>query len=130
MNVEKLTPALVLQNQGFSDKTYKLSVEKIEGFADGMEALKQAIYKRLATEQYEYPIYSFNYGIAWKELIGEERPYVRAEMKWMIQEALLQDDRIRQVDGFRFTFTGDICQCVLNVSSIYGDIEIETEMVV
>lgn len=80
---------------GFSDKTYKLSAEKIEGFADGLEALKQAIHKVLATEQYEYPIYSFKYGIAWKELIGEERPYVRAEMKRMIQEALLQDDRIR-----------------------------------
>lgn len=126
----ELTTSLVLQEQNFSDKTYKLSAEKIEGFADGLEALKQAIHKRLATEQYEYPIYSFNYGIAWKELIGEERPYVRAEMKRMIQEALLQDDRIRQVDGFRFTFTGDICRCVLNVSSIYGDIEIETEMVV
>ena len=80
----KLTPALVLQDQGFSDKTYKLSAEKIEGFADGLEALKQAIHKVHATEQYEYPIYSFKYGIAWKELIGEERPYVRAEMKRMI----------------------------------------------
>ena len=84
----------------------------------------------LATEQYEYPIYSFKYGIAWKELIGEERPYVRAEMKRMIQEALLQDDRIRGVDGFGFTFAGDICPCAFNVSSIYGDIEIETEMVI
>ena len=130
MNVGKLTPALVLQDQGFSDKTYKLSAEKIEGFADGLEALKQAIHKVLATEQYEYPIYSFKYGIAWKELIGEERPYVRAEMKRMIQEALLQDDRIRGVDGFGFTFAGDICQCAFNVASIYGDIEIETEMVI
>ena len=49
MNVGKLTPALVLQDQGFSDKTYKLSAEKIEGFADGLEALKQAIHKVLAT---------------------------------------------------------------------------------
>ena len=42
----------------------------------------------------------------------------------------MQDDRIRGVDGFGFTFAGDICQCAFNVSSIYGDIEIETEMVI
>lgn len=124
----KLTPALVLQDQGFSDKTYKLSAEKIEGFADGLEALKQAIHKVLATEQYEYPIYSFKYGIAWKELIGEERPYVRAEMKRMIQEVLLLDDRILEVDGFDFEFKEDICRCTFNVSSIYGDVEIEKEV--
>ena len=29
-----------------------------------------------------------------------------AEMKRMIQEALLRDDRITEVDGFSFFFTG------------------------
>ena len=89
----ELTTSLVLQEQNFYDRTYKLSAEKIESFVDGLESLRQAIYKVLATEQYEYPIYSFKYGIAWEELIGEERPYVRAEMKRMIQEVLLLDIR-------------------------------------
>ncbi len=124
----ELTTSLVLQEQSFYDKTYKLSAEKIESFVDGLESLKQAIYKVLATEQYEYPIYSFNYWIAWKELIGEERPYVRAEMKRMIQEALLLDDRILEVDGFNFEFKEDICRCTFNVSGFYGDVEIEKEM--
>lgn len=124
----ELTTSLVLQEQNFYDRTYKLSAEKIESFVDGLESLKQAIYKVLATEQYEYPIYSFKYGIAWKELIGEERPYVRAEMKRMIQEVLLLDDRILEVDGFDFEFKEDICQCTFNVSSIYGDVEIEKEV--
>ena len=124
----ELTTSLVLQEQNFYDRTYKLSAEKIESFVDGLESLKQAIYKVLATEQYEYPIYSFKYGIAWKELIGEERPYVRAEMKRMIQEVLLLDDRILEVDGFDFEFKEDICRCNFNVSSIYGDVEIEKEV--
>lgn len=101
----ELTTSLVLQERSYGGRTYKLSEEKIEGFVDGVDSLKQAIYKILSTERYEYPIYSFNYGIAWKELIGEERPYVRAEMKRMIQEALLQDDRILEVDGFVFDFS-------------------------
>lgn len=124
----ELTTGLVLEEARFESRTYKLSDTRIEGFVDGLEALKQAIYKMLATERYEYPVYSFGHGIAWKELVGGERPYVRAEMKRMIQEALLRDDRIREVDGFGFSFVGDTCQCSFNVSSIYGDIEIRTEV--
>lgn len=124
----KLTTDIVLQEQAYVSRTYKVSTDRIEGYTDDLEALKQAIYKVLDTEQYEYPVYSFGYGVAWKELIGEERPYVRAEMKRMIQEALLRDNRIREVDGFGFLFSGDVCQCSFNVSSIYGDIEIETEV--
>ena len=107
----ELTTSMVLREQTFEGKTYKVLPCKIEGYVHDLEALKQAIYKVLATEQFEYPVYSFNYGIAWKELIGEEQPYVRAEMKRLIQEALLHDDRIREVDGFSFSFTGDTCQC-------------------
>lgn len=124
----ELTTALVLREAQFESRTYKLSETKTEGFVDGLEALRQAVYKMLSTEQFEYPVYSFSYGIAWKQLIGEERPYVRAEMKRMIREALLQDDRIKEVDGFRFSFAGDTCQCTFHVTSIYGETEIETEV--
>ncbi len=123
----ELTPDLMIQAESFSDRTYKLSTDKIEGFVDELEALKQSIYKVMTTERYEYPIYSFSYGIAWKELIGEDEAYVRAEMRRMIQETLLRDNRILDVDGFSFTFSGDTCHCAFEVSSIYGKTEIETE---
>ena len=126
----ELTTSLFLQERAFENRTYKLSEEKIEGFVDELEALKQRIYKVLATERYEYPIYSFSYGIAWKELIGEERPFVRAEMKRMIEEALLRDNRILEVDGFRFEFSGDRCFCSFDVLSVYGEVTIETEAIV
>ena len=126
----ELTTSLLVQEQTFESRTYNLSETKIEGFVDELEALKQSIYKRLATEQFEYPIYSFRYGIAWKQLIGEEQAYVRAEMKRMVEEALLQDDRIREVDGFRFEFSGDICKCICNVASVYGEFDIEVEVTV
>ncbi len=123
-----LTTGLIMKEQVFESKTYKVSGDKIEGFVDELEALKQAIYKILSTEQYEYVIYSFDYGIPWKELVGQERAYVRAEMKRMIQEALLLDNRISDVDGFNFAFAGDICRCTFNVASIYGNFEMETEV--
>lgn len=124
----ELTTDLILREQTFESKTYKISNDKIEGFVDDLEALKQAIYKILGTEQYEYPIYSFDYGVSWKELIGQERAYVRAELKRMIQEALLLDNRVSDVDGFDFEFAGDTCKCNFNVTSVYGNFEMETEV--
>ena len=123
----ELTTDLVIQDQTYQNKTYQLSETKIEGFVDELAALKQAIYKVLSTERYEYPIYSFDYGVAWKQLIGEDPPYVRAEMKRMIQETLLRDSRILDVDGFEFEFSGDACHCTFQVQSIYGEVEIEKE---
>lgn len=122
-----LTIDLTVKEQSYTDRTYKMSDTQIAGFVDGMEALKQSIYKALSTEQYEYPIYSFQYGIAWKQLIGEDRSYVRAELRRMVEELLMRDDRIRSVDGFEFSFSGDSCHCSFNVSSIYGDIKVTTE---
>ena len=123
----ELTTDLVIQDQTYQNRTYQLSETKIEGFVDELAALKQAIYKVLSTERYEYPIYSFGYGVAWKQLIGEDPPYVRAEMKRMIQETLLRDSRILDVDGFEFEFSGDACHCTFQVQSIYGEVEIEKE---
>ena len=123
----ELTTDLVIQDQTYQNKTYQLSETKIEGFVDELAALKQTIYKVLSTERYEYPIYSFSYGVAWKQLIGEDPPYVRAEMKRMIQETLLRDSRILDVDGFEFEFSGDACHCTFQVQSIYGEVEIEKE---
>ncbi len=122
-----LTIDLTVKEQSYIDRTYKMSDTQIAGFVDGMEALKQSIHKALLTEQYEYPIYSFQYGIAWKQLIGEDRSYVRAELRRMVEELLMRDDRIRSVDGFEFSFSGDSCHCSFNVSSIYGDIRVTTE---
>ena len=122
-----LTIDLTVKEQSCIDRTYKMSDTQIAGFVDGMEALKQSIYKSLSTEQYEYPIYSFQYGIAWKQLIGEDRSYVRAELRRMVEELLMRDDRIRSVDGFEFSFSGDSCHCSFNVSSIYGEISVTTE---
>ena len=98
MSEYTLAAGIEIQRQVFPNETYRLLPEKIEGFVDELEALKQAIYKVLSTERYEYPIYGFSYGIAWKELIGAEQPFIRAEMKRMIEEALLEDDRILEVD--------------------------------
>lgn len=111
-----------------TSRTYKISGNKIQGFTDELEALKQAIYKVLSTEKYEYPIYSFNYGIELDDLIGKDPVYVQVELKRRIKECLLQDERIISVDNFQFTRAGDELTCTFDVISIYGTTTITKEV--
>lgn len=87
-----------------TSKTYCLNIEKntISNFCDGIEAMKQTIYCILNTERFEHLIYSWNYGIELKHLIGENTTFAIPELERVIQEALLQDDRISEVNNFDF----------------------------
>ena len=109
-------------------KTYKMHIEEniINGDCDGQEAMKQAIYKILNTERYQYIIYSWNYGIELEDLYGEPITYVIPELQRRIEEALLQDDRITAVDDFEFDTSkkGEVTATFL-AHTIFGDIEAE-----
>lgn len=100
-----------------TSRTYKIIGNRIQGFTDGIEALKQAVYKVLSTERYEYPIYSFNYGVEIESLLGKDPVYVQVELKRRIRECLLKDNRISEVDNFRFEASGDTVTCTFDVRS-------------
>ena len=125
----ELNTDLELVRVSYKARTYKLMTDKIQGFTDGLETLKQAIEKLFKTPKGVYFIYN-SYGIDFESLIGEERAYVRAELKRMISESLAEDDRIIDVSDFKFEFDFDKCICSFLVSSIYGDLEIREEVVV
>lgn len=109
-------------------RTYKLSQTSIQGFTDGLKALEQAIYKVLNTEKYEYPIYSFYYGIELENLIGKDKNYVKTELKRRIRECLLRDERITEVDDFQFKEAGDVLNCTFDVHSTYGNLTVSREV--
>lgn len=109
-------------------RTYKLSQTSIQGFTDGLKALEQAIYKVLNTEKYEYPIYSFYYGIELESLIGKDKNYVKTELKRRIRECLLRDERITEVDNFQFKEAGDLLNCTFDLHSTYGNLTVSREV--
>lgn len=81
-----------------------LEEKRIIGMCDGLEAVKQAVFKILNTERYKYSIYSRNYGIELEHVFGKPVSYAVSEIERVIKEALLQDDRITAVKDFSFTF--------------------------
>ena len=110
--------------------TFFIDFEKgrISGFVDEREAVKQAIMLILNTERYKFLIYSWNYGVELEELIGTHPDIVEDEAERLISEALLQDYRITAVYDFEFSRNRDTLLVNFKVDSIYGDIDIETEV--
>ena len=108
--------------------TYKMNLESnlIRGYTDGQEAMKQAIYKILNTERYQYVMYSWNYGIELLDLYGEPVSYVSPELERRITEALTWDDRIQTVDNFEFNISkkGEIL-VTFTAHTVFGDVVAE-----
>ena len=132
MNIESVLDADIEidDDEVETSATYKIADNKIQGDIDGLEALKQSVYKVLNTEQYEYPIYSFDYGIELENLSGKDIVYVKSELQRRISECLLEDERIEAVDNFAFSNSGDQILCTFDVSSIYGTTTIEKAVTV
>ncbi len=105
--------------------TYKMNLTNshVRGYTDNQEAMKQAIYKILNTERYQYAMYSWNYGIELLDLYGEPVSYVCPELERRITEALTWDDRIQSVDNFEFDIQkkGEIL-VTFTVHTIFGDV--------
>lgn len=111
-------------------KTFKVDFYKnrVRNLFDGIDALKQSIYKILMTERYKYSIYNWDYGIELENLIGMPKGYVKTEAERLIKEALLQDDRIENVYNFNFYDLKDDKSAILVeffIKSIFGEFSID-----
>ncbi len=123
---ELLRQDLELENQ--PSETFRMNSEKqnICGYTDELEAVKQAVYKILLTERYQYVMYSGDYGIELLELYGQPASYVCPELERRISEALTWDDRIERVSDFKFDLRkkGEVL-VTFTVHTIFGKIDAE-----
>lgn len=110
-----------------TSRTYCLDIEKniITNYCDGIDAMKQTIYCILNTERFDYLIYSWNYGVEIKNLIGENATFVISELERVIKEALLQDDRITDINEFQFEISKNQVKVNFIAITSVGDVEFE-----
>jgi len=116
----------------YPSKTYAMDLEngRISGYADGITAIRQAVYKALRTERFQHEAYSANYGAELIDKLGTPAGYAVSEIKRCIAEALTWDSRIDAVDGFEFEVRGNRVHIRFTVHSIYGDTQEETEVMI
>lgn len=111
-------------------RTFRMNhdTKTITGSIDQIEAVEQAVFLILNVERYEWLIYSWNYGVELKSLIGKPVDYCIPEIERRVKEALLQDDRITAVDNFQFEVNGKSVLVSFTVVSIFGSISTELEV--
>ena len=100
----------------------------LRGMTDGLEALRQAVFLLLQTEAGRWPVYSGDYGVELAGLFGRPSAYVIPEAERRLREALLRDERILAVEDFKFKQQGSRLACRFVVKSIYGELALETEV--
>lgn len=111
-------------------RTFKMNyaAENIVGTVDQIRALEQAIFLILNVERYEWLIYSWNYGVEFKKLIGQPVDFCIPEIERGIREALLQDDRIISVENFSFQVNKKKIHATFTVVTVFGPIAVEKEV--
>lgn len=92
------------------------------GMIDGLEAVKQAVCKILQTERFEYPIYSWDYGIETYDLFGVDSDLVKVEIQRRITEALMEDDRILSVQDFEINNSKGKINVAFTVRCGWGEV--------
>jgi hypothetical protein len=122
------------EDEMMSSKTYRLDPEtkRITGYIDGVEAIRQYVYKVLSTERASFSIYGtddgINYGVELERFIGKSFSFIKSDIERTITDALTQDERILGIKDF---YIGDPKNDTLivsfGVSTIFGDIEISEE---
>lgn len=112
-------------------KTYALDLEtgRIKGFIDGIEACHQFIRKAIITPRFKCLIYDNQYGSEIKQTITADdasENYIKARLPHLIKDAIINDDRIKNVDtaAFNFSMEGDRLYVECKVETIYGDISV------
>lgn len=120
----------ILPSKTYRINNYKIVNEnRIQGYVDGLDAIKQAIFHILSIERYAYPIYDENYGIEFEQFIGEDLDYLKANIQQVLYEALTYDLRISNVTVTDIK-TIDVSTVLISftVESIYGNLVLEVNV--
>lgn len=110
-------------------RSYKVSNGRIAGYVDGLEAVRQAAEKVLATDRFGWLIYSDDYGSELNSLIGEDFDLVNAEVERLVTEALTADERILEIQNFSLEQTSSTAVLIqFAIASVFGNLTIEQEV--
>ena len=109
------------------DLTYRMGESAIVGkITDRIESVKQSILHILSTERYSNPIYSDAYGVELEQYLGKDYGYLVADIETTLNDALKQDDRIKNVivDNIEKMELNSV-KVEFTVYTIYGNIKEE-----
>lgn len=114
----------ITQSTAKPSKTYAFDFDtgEIGGYIDGLDAVRQFVRKAVATPRFRSIIYDSQYGCELENLIGGDitAQLLQAEITRIISEALIYDDRIKDVTDVTIARDSDKLNISFTVSTIEG----------
>lgn len=101
---------------------------RLQGTAEGLKAMTQAVEVILNVERFQWQIYTPYTGMQWEGLIGQEPGYVASEMQRRMTDAFSADPRILGIKSFSYTVNGDSLIADVVVATVYGSINVRREV--
>ena len=102
--------------------------QRIQGEADGLAAVRQAVEIILNVERFRWQIYRPYSGMQWEGLIGQDPGYVASELRRRVTEALTMDDRVRGISDFTYSVKGNTLSASFAVNTVYGSEQTSVEV--
>lgn len=132
MIVAQLPFSTIDEGEIETSKTYYIDWEngRINGYVDGIEAMKQFIRKAIITPRFKCLIYDNQYGSEIRDNLiapGITREYLETEMLFLVEDALVHDERVLKVYNLDIEFgekypLQDSVIISFDVDTIYGQI--------
>lgn len=114
----------------YPTRTYKVNFNtgQLEGFVDGLEAMKQAFYFAINTQRHLNLAFTSNFGMEWRDLIGKPNDYIISEILTRVQSMIKADSRFLSADYDEdepFTIEGDKLIVNIVIQTEYGSFNTE-----
>lgn len=94
------------------------------GIVEGIDALKVWIWFALQTPRYRYPVYTWDYGNEFEDLIGQgySEEYIEAEAQAMTEDCLLVNEHIEGIADFSAVIENSRLIVSFTAETAFGDI--------
>lgn len=100
------------------------------GIVEGIDALKVWIWFALQTPRYRYPVYTWDYGNEFEDLIGQgySEEYIEAEAQAMTEDCLLVNEHIEGIADFSAVIENSRLIVSFTAETAFGDIHFSDAM--
>ena len=92
---------------------------------DGKQAVAQAIDLMLSVERWRYAVFSADYGCELSLYWGKNERPTKELLRLLVEEALMEDDRILSISDFSADIFGDTVHLSFVANTVFGDIGVE-----
>ena len=123
------TSGVTLQSQPTLTWVVDPGGTSIVGTDEGFAVMQQAVEIILNVQRFQWQIYTANFGMDYRNLIGGDPGVVASNLQRRLKDAFSVDDRITGISNYEYSISGDVMTVSFTVKTVYGNIDQTAEVV-